>query len=89
LIEENLDRYDATPKHKKMSISLEIVNEIHQRGGKFLTLSDTGWYEIDDATAREKVSSCFRSIRKVKGPKTIDAKKPTGGTVRKIVDPSY
>jgi hypothetical protein len=66
-----------------MLIALEILDEIHQRGGKVLTPSDTGWIEIDEATAREKVSSCFRSIRKVKGPGNITTKKTTG-TVRKV-----
>jgi hypothetical protein len=67
LIEQNLDRYDATPKHKKMGVALEILNEIHELGGRFLTPSDTGWKEIEEVVAREKISSCFRSFRKVKG----------------------
>ena len=67
MIEQNLDRYDATPKNKKMAIALEILNSIHELGGRFLTPSDAGWEEIDEITAREKVSSCFRSFRKVKG----------------------
>lgn len=67
LIEQNLERYDATAKHLKMPIALEILKEIHQLGGRFLTPCDAGWKEIDEISAREKVSSCFRSFRKVKG----------------------
>jgi hypothetical protein len=67
MIEQNLDRYDATPKHLKMPIALEILNGIHDLGGRFLAPCEMGWKEIDEVTAREKVSSCFRSFRKVKG----------------------
>lgn len=67
MIEQNLDRYDATPKHLKMPIALEILKEIHGLGGRFLAPCDNGWKEIDEVTAREKVSSCFRSFRKMKG----------------------
>jgi hypothetical protein len=67
MIEQSLDRYDVTPKHLKMPIALEILKEIHDLGGRFLAPCETGWKEIDEITAREKVSSCFRSFRKVKG----------------------
>jgi hypothetical protein len=67
MIEQNLDRYDATPKHLKMPIALEILKQVHAIGGRFLAPCDAGWKEIDEISAREKVSSCFRSFRKVKG----------------------
>ena len=67
MIEQNLERYDATPKHLKMPIALEILEQVHALGGRFLAPCDAGWKEIDEITAREKVSSCFRSFRKVKG----------------------
>ncbi|KAG7360939.1 hypothetical protein IV203_036038 [Nitzschia inconspicua] len=77
LIEQNLDRYDATPKHLKMQIALEILEDIHQIGGRFLTPCDGGWEEIDEVAAREKVSSCFRSFRKVKGHGKKNTASPT------------
>ena len=49
-----------------MSVALEILKEVHALGGRFLTQCDTGWKEIDEVVAREKISSAFRSFRKVK-----------------------
>lgn len=67
LIEQNLDRYENHKKHDKKIVAVEILNAIRERGGRFLTATDEGWIECDEITAREKVSSCFRSLRKVKG----------------------
>jgi hypothetical protein len=67
MIDQNLDRYDAAPKHLKMPIAFEILKDVQDLGGRFLAPCDLGWKEIDEVTAREKVSSCFRSFRKVKG----------------------
>jgi hypothetical protein len=66
LIEQNLERYENHKKHEKTIVALEILRSIQQRGGRFLTATDEGWIECDEITAREKVSSCFRSFRKVK-----------------------
>ena len=41
-----------------------IVNTIKSRGGRFLKEDSTGLTIVDDAAARNKVSSCFRSFRK-------------------------
>jgi hypothetical protein len=78
MIEQNLERYEATPKNKKIAVALEILNEINGIGGRFLTPSETGWIEIDEVTAREKVSSCFRSFRKVKGTVKSTPRKSNG-----------
>lgn len=48
-------------------VALEILCSIQECGGRFLMETTEGWIECDEITAREKVSSCFRSLRKTKG----------------------
>ncbi len=67
MIEQNLERYENHKKHDKKVVALEILHSIRERGGRFLTATEEGWIECDEITAREKVSSCFRSFRKIKG----------------------
>lgn len=63
-IETHLVMYDTLSKVKKTKLSDQIVDGIHESGGRFLKRDKTGWIEIDDRTARYKVSMAFRSKRR-------------------------
>lgn len=64
LISEYWDRYDGAKKIEKKSITEEMVNLIKKSGGRFLKMDDSGWIEVSDVVAREKVSNAFRDRRK-------------------------
>jgi hypothetical protein len=64
MIETHLVMYDALSKVKKTELASQIVDGIHEIGGRFLKLDETGWIKIDDKTARYKVSMAFRSKRR-------------------------
>jgi hypothetical protein len=63
-IDKQLVMYDTLPKMQKTKLSNQIVDGIHESGGRFLKWDKTGWIEIDDRTARYKVSMAFRSKRR-------------------------
>jgi hypothetical protein len=63
-IETHLVMYDAMSKVQKTRLASKIVDGIHGIGGRFLKSDKTGWIEIDDKTARYKVSMAFRSKRR-------------------------
>jgi hypothetical protein len=48
---------------EKTQLARIIVEKIHERGGRFLKQEGAGWVEIDDETARTKVSHTFRNHR--------------------------
>jgi hypothetical protein len=64
MIETHLVEYDALSKPKKTELASRIVDGMHESGGRFLKCDGTGWIEIDDKTARYKVSMAFRSKRR-------------------------
>jgi hypothetical protein len=51
-------------KVQKTRLASKIVDGIHGIGGRFLKSDKTGWIEIDNKTARYKVSMAFRSKRR-------------------------
>jgi hypothetical protein len=55
---------NAESKSAKTQIANAIVSAIKERGGRFLKRAATGWAEVDDATARYKVASAIRGMRK-------------------------
>jgi hypothetical protein len=58
-------RYLAASKDEKTGISQELVDFIHQRGGRFLKLepgTEDMWYEILMIAARKKASQTLREI---------------------------
>ena len=60
------DRYERASKQEKARVSETIVEEVGQRGGRFLkTNTDSGvWEPLSDSDAHDKVASMFRSERK-------------------------
>lgn len=57
-------KYNEAGKYEKTIISEKIVQIIHDSGGKFLKWENgKGWIQVDDDTARGKVSHWFRHNR--------------------------
>jgi hypothetical protein len=71
MIEEHWDEYDKSSKVEKTALATKIVDLVKQEG-RFLKFNDetNGWEEIDDKTARVKVSMAFRSKRRSYGLST-------------------
>jgi hypothetical protein len=65
LIEEHRTPYEKAEKTQKTALADGIVSLVHKRSGRFLKDDGAGWVEVNELTAREKVSSCFRSFRKL------------------------
>lgn len=65
IIEEHWDEYDKSSKAEKTALATRIVNLVKQ-DGRFLKFNEemNGWEEIDDKSARIKVSMAFRSKRR-------------------------
>ena len=57
-------RYLAAAKEDKTAISQELVDAIHQRGGRFLKLEDHSnrWYVVSSRVARKKASQTLREL---------------------------
>jgi hypothetical protein len=67
VIRASVDRYMAAPsKADKTAVVVSIVEEIRHQGGHFLKQqelqhdSSSGWYDIGDAAARDKVGHSLR-----------------------------
>ncbi|GAX10814.1 hypothetical protein FisN_1Hh356 [Fistulifera solaris] len=59
------ERYREADKNEKTLISQELVDLVHQRGGRFLKLengTEDSWYEVLNITARKKASQTLREI---------------------------
>ena len=58
-------RYDATTKKdEKMALTKEIVSKVQEHGGRFLKKCNhtaSGWVEITDVAARDKISHALRT----------------------------
>lgn len=55
-------RYFAATKDGKTLIAQELVEYIHNNGGRFIKKIGDCWYEIDDHTARTKASQTLREM---------------------------
>jgi hypothetical protein len=64
LLERNHAAYDQCTRLARQDIVEYIVRHVKANGGKFLKHGDSGWEEVSDSEAREKVTSAFRSQRK-------------------------
>jgi len=61
-------KYDEAGKYGKTEIAERIVSIIHESDGRFLKWEKSGWVEVEDELARQKVSHWFRHQRtKVSG----------------------
>mmetsp|Transcript_19560 Transcript_19560/g.36480 ORF Transcript_19560/g.36480 Transcript_19560/m.36480 type:complete len:489 (+) Transcript_19560:119-1585(+) len=64
VIEGFHSNYEQASKLEKTKLAKHIVEQIQGQGGRFLKQDETGcWVEIDDETARTKVSHTFRNHR--------------------------
>jgi hypothetical protein len=64
LVEQKMSVYEATSKQEKTRISLEIVRWLKAKPSRFLKKNDGGvWEEVEEETARQKVSHAFRTMR--------------------------
>ena len=65
MIDKHVDKYDEGETGNKIIVSANVVRILKEKGGRFLKeLKDGGWFEVDEATARGKVSHAFRTRRR-------------------------
>jgi hypothetical protein len=65
MVERNMDRYEEGNRGAKYAVVASITYLLKEEGGRFLKeTEDGGWVEVDEATARLKISHAFRSRRK-------------------------
>jgi hypothetical protein len=65
MIDKHMDKYEEG-NSAKYAITAYIVHLLKEEGGRFLKeVEDGGWVEVDEATARLKISHAFRTRRKV------------------------
>jgi hypothetical protein len=64
--------YERCERAEKKSVALSVVDEVRNRGGRFLQQKDNAWQEVDDEDAiLKKVMHCFRDIRRMKSKTDI------------------
>ena len=83
LLEENVEAYTFTSKNKdKAKIVQQIIDSVHQDGGRFLRQDRDGmWEEAPLTVATDKIGHGFRN-RKPTKPKTT---RPTAQKVKKPI----
>jgi hypothetical protein len=61
LLEENIHLWESATNQQKANLAREVVREIRASGGRFIREDESGWFaEVDEDTARQKVSIGFR-----------------------------
>jgi hypothetical protein len=66
MLDKHMDKYNTREKGVKVIVSSYIVRVVKEEGGRFLKeLEDGGWVEVNETTARAKVSHAFRTRRQV------------------------
>ncbi|EEC50955.1 predicted protein [Phaeodactylum tricornutum CCAP 1055/1] len=62
--EEIQQRYMEASKQDKTGISQELVDAVHEWGGRFLKMDESldRWYEVENIVARKKASQTLREI---------------------------
>jgi len=67
LITSKLSLYNnAASKFDKTLLTLQVISQVKESGGRFLKMRGKEWYVAQDEEARNKVASSFRNQRKVK-----------------------
>ena len=65
LIDSRQEQYDgAMSKDERSILAADIVLLIKEAGGRFLKLDQASWVTVDDESARDKVTSAFRTRRR-------------------------
>jgi hypothetical protein len=82
MVKLDVERYrNSSSPREKAQIAANVVAAVKQGGGRFLDRRKDGWWvEVKDDTAREKVSSTFRTIL------SVDAKADSASAFIKVVD---
>jgi hypothetical protein len=66
MLDKHMDNYEKCLTGAKNKVSAYIVHLVKEEGGRFIKeVEDGGWAEVDEATARAKVSHAFRARRGV------------------------
>ena len=66
MLDKHMDDYDQDEKGAKAKVSAYIVHLVKEEGSRFLKeLEFGGWVEIDEASARAKVSHTFHGQRRL------------------------
>ena len=63
IVASHLEKYNDSPKDDKTVLTIKIVKMVEE-SGRFLKRTTSGWVELGDKEAYEKVSNAFRSFRK-------------------------
>jgi hypothetical protein len=63
IIESFGDRYEKLDRSGKKLLSKVVLGVIQESGARFLKQDETGWHEVDDKEARERVCHGFRNRR--------------------------
>jgi len=89
LIASQMDCYNnAVSNFDKTLLSLQVISQVKESGGRFLKLSAKNWYIAKDEEARKKVASTFRNQRKVIVRRNLQEPLCTDGeNVNKILHP--
>jgi len=67
ILEREAHLWETATNQEKARVARKVVSEIKKGGGRFLKEHPDGWYvEVDDETARQKVSIGFRDLMKRK-----------------------
>ena len=64
LIADHQKQYEKSGRGGKMQVAQSIVDNVLQNTGMFLKPDDGSWITVDNDSARSKVSSTFRTMRK-------------------------
>jgi len=66
IVADKQKSYEKAEKGKKIGVAQEVVEMVLESSGMFLKQADDGgeyWLEVDNETARTKVSAAFRTLR--------------------------
>jgi hypothetical protein len=63
LIEKNGGTYENATKNEKTFLATRMVKIVNDGGGRFLKEDPSGWTEVTDDIARDKLSHSFRNKR--------------------------
>ena len=65
-LEELYEKYEGLGKWQKRDLANEVIDEVKQRGGRFLKHENGIWTEVDGKIALKKVAAGFRTLRGLK-----------------------
>lgn len=83
VVKEMMDEYTKGRKLEKTALTKTIVDLIHASTGRFLEEDGKNcWVEVDETTARKKVSHSFRTLRRL----DMRASEPKNGKVKNADD---